>query len=70
MTIETDEQTELNVARFKQAKQQANTLGAQLAAFQGNFDTLRADVDAASKTILDNKHAAFVTQVKSILGIT
>ncbi len=70
MTIETDEQTELNVARFKQVKQQASTLGAQLAAFQANFNTLRADVDAASKTILDTKHTAFVSQVKSTLGIT
>ena len=70
MSIETDEQTELNVARYKQVKQHANALGGQLASFQANFNTLRSNVDAESQAILDTKHAAFIVVVKSTLGIT
>lgn len=66
----TQEQDENDFAQFKQIKDQASRLGSQINAWQGTFDSLRAGVDAENQTILDEKHAAFVAQIKVSLGIS
>ena len=65
----TQEQDENNFSQYKQLKQQAASLGSQVNAWQGTFDSLRANVSAENQVILDAKHAQFVNQLKATLGL-
>ena len=69
MSFITDEQSESNLSAYKDLRRTALNLVSQCAAWQGQFDTLRAGVDATKQAELDTKRAQMLQQLKTTFGI-
>tara|TARA_R110002096_G_scaffold73194_1_gene173405 strand:- start:513 stop:722 length:210 start_codon:yes stop_codon:yes gene_type:complete len=69
MSFTTDEKIELDLAAFKDIRRTAGNLTSQCAAWQGQFDTLRAGVDAGKQAELDTKRLQFLQKLKTTFGL-
>lgn len=69
MSFENEKQLEDNLADYKELTRTASALGSQLAAWKGKYTSLHASVDSSKQAELAAKHATFISQVKTTLGI-
>ena len=67
--LNTLEQEETKLSTYKQLKQQAAQLNSQVNAWNGQFDTFRATLDATDQATLDAKKTEFINALKASLGI-
>ena len=67
--LDTQAQDRDNLSQYDQVKRQASSLVSQATQWQGTYNTLHSKVSAESKTILEAKHAAFISQMKAALGL-
>lgn len=68
-TFEEDKKIENNLAEYDYLVNNALSLISQVNAWNGKFDTLRADVGASKQAELDTKKTQFVNGLKTALGL-
>lgn len=69
MSFEAQQDQQDNLETYRQIKRQASNLNSQLASWKGQFDALRAGVDAEKQGELDTRFNEFVSQLRTTLGI-
>lgn len=69
MSFIAKEEAETNFELYKQLVREAAQINSRMNAWEGQFATLRAAVDAEKQGELDTKKAQFISALRTTLGI-
>lgn len=69
MSFEADIQRDINRETYKELKRRASDYVSQINTWNGQFNALRASVDAEKQAELDAEKQKFVAGLRSALGI-